>query len=178
MPRSLAFTSLLLALASACGGRTTLDDSTTTDSGTELDAIVGVDVSGQPDSSFVDVVVGPPDGGVTVDSGPPNPPIPCGTSQCDPSTEVCCVTFGGQTLSETCTAPTACNGAALTCASAANCPLGDVCCANFSQTTPGSQCALKCQGGFQNPQLCALDSECPTGETCKNGPFGLKICRH
>jgi hypothetical protein len=166
----------------ACGGRTTLDD-------TETDASVGQDggiivKDGGPiqnDSGPIQVDASPP----PLDAGPPPLPdagplpgqIQCGTSTCDAQTQVCCVTFNGQTVNETCTAQGQCNGAALSCTSAASCPPNEVCCATLTQTQQSSQCQNQCQGGFQHPQLCATDGECPQGQTCKNSPFGLKVCR-
>lgn len=173
----------LLVLGAACGGRTTLDDS-------NLDASVGQDGnvilkdSGpiQNDSGPILVDASPPppfDGGPPPppDAGPPPQPIQCGNTTCNPQTQVCCVTFNGQTTNETCTPQGQCNGAALSCTSAANCPPNEVCCATLTQTQQSSQCQAQCQGGFQHPQLCGTDAECPQGTTCKPSPFGVKICR-
>jgi Cys-rich repeat protein len=162
----------------ACGGRTDLGDETAPEDGS-----VGLDVV-LPDGGIVPgdsggIDAGQSDGGTLPDASPPpdagtGTPIQCGTTTCDSDTEVCCVTFMGQTVSETCTSQTACSGFSLTCSSAQNCDNGEVCCASFPT---GAQCAPACKGGFQNPQLCASSSECPKGQTCQTTPFGYKICR-
>src|SRR5512142_478392 len=105
----------LVVLVLACGGRTTLDDSVD-------DAGLGVDGSpigkdGGPigvDGGPIGVDAGPIgiDGGPIgvdaapppFDAGPPPGPIQCGNTTCNASTDVCCVTYNGQTLNETCTA--------------------------------------------------------------------------
>lgn len=171
----------------ACGGRTTLDDLGDLDSGiiTSDSGIIGSDGGIVPkDSGIVPPDAGPPPP-PPLDAGPPPPqdagspggPISCGNATCNSSSQVCCVTFSGQTVSETCTPQGQCTGAALACTSVAACPPNEVCCGNFSQTKQGSQCAPACQGGFQNPQLCAKNAECPKGTTCKNSPLGVKTCR-
>ena len=181
----------LLALpivVGACGGRTTLDDS-------DVDGGIGQDggpivTDGGPiqndggpiliDGGPIQVDASPPpfDGGPPpLDAGPPPEPIQCGNSSCDPQTQVCCVTFNGQNVNETCTNQGQCNGASLGCTSAASCPNGEVCCATLTQQQQSAQCAQQCQGGFQNPQLCATNAECPKGQTCQQSPFGLMVCR-
>ena len=174
----------LLALVAAGGGRTTLDDS-------DLDASLGQDggVIGkdggpiQNDGGPIQVDASPPppfDGGPPppIDAGPPPPgPIQCGNTTCNPQTQVCCVTFNGQQINEACTGQGQCNGAALSCTSASSCPPNEVCCATLTQTQQSADCEPQCQGGFQHPQLCATTAECPSGTTCKNSPFGLKVCR-
>jgi hypothetical protein len=176
----------LLALApsifGACGGRTTLDDSDFDGSVGQDGGVIGndagpiqIDTGPVMDAMPPDFDGGPPP---PIDAGPPPPsPIQCGTSSCDPQTEVCCVTFNGQTINEACTAQGKCSGASLGCTSAASCPSGEVCCGTFTQTEQDSKCQTTCGGGFQHPQLCATNAECPSGTTCKNSPFGLKVCR-
>ena len=170
----------------ACGGRTTLDDSDFDASATQDGGVIGKD-SGpiQNDGGPIQMDAAPPpfDGGPPPpppDGGPPPPPpgpIQCGNATCNPQTQVCCVTFNGQTVNETCTAQGQCNGAALSCTSASSCPPNEVCCATLTQQQQSSQCQPQCQGGFQHPQLCATDAECPQGTTCKPSPFGPKVCR-
>jgi len=179
------FWGLLALCCAACGGRTTLDDSDFDASATNDDGgIIGKD--GGPignDGGPIQVDASPPppfDGGPPppIDAGPPPPaPIQCGNSSCNAQTQVCCVTFNGQNVSETCTAQGQCNGAALSCTSAASCPSNEVCCATLTQQQQSADCEPQCQGGFQHPQLCATTAECPSGLTCKNSPFGLKVCR-
>ena len=175
----------LLALVAACGGRTTLDDSTTDDASVLQDSGIivkdGGPISNDGGPIFVDA--SPPSTDAAppppppLDAGPQPQPIQCGTSTCDPQTQVCCVTFSGQTVTEACTNQGQCKGAELSCTSAASCPAIEVCCATLTQQSQSAQCAPQCKGGFQNPQLCATDAECPQGTTCKNSPLGLKICR-
>ncbi len=177
----------LIVLAAACGGRTNLGDDdivtdadlldgsiTTNDGGVVVkDASIGSDGG----VIFVDASLPPSDGGViVVDSG--GGAIVCGNTTCDSNTDFCCVTFnGGQQVQEDCVSNgSTCQGASLTCTSAASCN-GEVCCASVNGQSITAACAPQCQGGFQNPQLCAIDSECPKNQTCKNGPLGLKTCR-
>jgi hypothetical protein len=175
---------LLVVCTAACGGRTTLDDLTDGDA-----SVIGPDggVIGK-DSGPIQVDAQPPppppppeDGGPPppppIDAGPPPAPIQCGTASCNAQTQVCCVTFNGQNVTETCTPQGQCSGASLSCTSAASCTNGEVCCATLSQQQQSAQCQTKCQGGFQNPQLCATSAECPQGTTCKSSPLGLKTCR-
>jgi len=171
-----------LLLVGACGGRTTLDDSNIDGSVGQDGGVIGNDsgpigIDGGPIG--VDAQPPPFDGGPPpIDAGPPPPgPIQCGNTTCNAQTQVCCVTFNGQNVNETCTAQGQCNGASLSCTSASSCPNGEVCCATLTQQQQSSQCQTQCQGGFQHPQLCASDGECPNGTTCKNSPFGLKVCR-
>jgi hypothetical protein len=172
-----------LVASAACGGRTTLDDSIQDASIIGQDGgVIGKD--GGPIQGDAQPPPPPPpeDGGPPppppIDAGPPpGNPIDCGNATCNSSTEVCCVTFNGQTLNEACTPQGQCNGAPFACSSASSCSNGDVCCASFTQQKQSSQCQPKCQGGFQNPQLCATSAECPQGTTCKPSPFGFSTCR-
>jgi hypothetical protein len=166
----------LLAVLAACGGRTTLDDSIQDASVTQDGGVIIKDGGPiQNDGGPIQIDAQPPP--PPPDASPPPQPIQCGTSSCDPNTQVCCVTFNGQNVNETCTAQGQCSGAALACTNAASCPPNEVCCATLTQQQQSSQCQAQCQGGFQHPQLCSTDAECPQGMTCKNSPFGLKVCR-
>jgi hypothetical protein len=177
-----------VVLCAACGGRTTLDDSVDgAPIGVDGGPIgvdggpIGIDggpigIDGGPigiDGGPVDVDAAPP----PFDAGPPGNPIQCGNTTCNSSTDVCCVTANGQVVNEACTPIGQCKGAAFSCSSASSCPNNEVCCATFTQTQQTSQCQSACQGGFQNPQLCASTAECPNGLTCKQTPFGFKTCR-
>ncbi len=178
----------LLVVLGACGGRTTLDDSVD-DSGTSVDGSpigkdggpIGVDagpigIDGGPigvDGGPIFVDASPP----FADASPPPTSIQCGNTTCNSSTQVCCVTYNGQTLQETCTAQGQCQGGGFACSSASSCPNNEVCCATITQTQQTSKCQTACQGGFQNPQLCATTAECPSGLTCKPTPFGFSVCR-
>jgi Cys-rich repeat protein len=176
MKRSLALGSVAFVMIGACGGRTDLGNEPELDGAVTEDGSPNLDSPIQADSPIVIIDAGhvdvepPPDANVGT-------PIQCGTATCDSLTEVCCVTFMMQMVNEVCTSPSSCNGVSLTCSSAENCPPGEVCCADFNQMMASSQCQSACKGGFQNPQLCAKDSECPSGQTCRNTPFGYKICR-
>ncbi len=160
----------------ACGGRTTLSDDTSL-----VDGSTTFDGSITPDGGVIiqDGGVIIPDASPPIDASPPQEagtPITCGTTTCT-TPEVCCVTFGNQQVNYACTQQGQCQGASLDCTSAANCPPNEVCCASFSQQSVSSGCAPQCQGGFQNPQLCATNAECPQGTTCKSSQIGFKICR-
>lgn len=173
----------LLAALAACGGRTTLDDSLTGKdaSATNDGGIIVQDGGIILDSGFPPPDASPPpfDGGPPppLDAGGPGGPISCGNGVCNSATETCCVTYNGQSLSQTCTPIGSCQGATFDCSSASSCPPGDVCCAQFSQQSQSASCQPACQGGFQNPQLCASTAECPQGTTCKPTPFGFNVCR-
>jgi hypothetical protein len=167
----------------ACGGRTTLDDTTLDGESPNPDGGVTIDSSLPcskclPDGAFMDVSTGQ-DSPVTVfDAGGPPPVIACGMTTCDALTEVCCVTFSGMAINETCTAPSGCmGGATLACTSASDCPTNEVCCGQLMGMSIDSTCAPSCMGGFANPQLCATSAECPMGQTCQPALFGLKTCR-
>ncbi len=174
----------LLLISAACGGRTTLDDSDS-DASVLQDSGIPVQDSGPivTDSGPIQVDAAPPPPPIDAgppplpDSGPPPEPIQCGNTTCNSQTQVCCVTFNGQNVNEACTNQGQCNGASLACTSASSCPPNEVCCATLTQQEQSSACASQCQGGFQNPQLCATSTECPKGMTCQNSPFGLKVCR-
>ncbi len=168
----------------ACGGRTTLDDLSSGDAATPgsdggipgNDGGVIVDAIAPPPPS--DAIAPPPfDGGPPPIDGGTTGTIQCGQSTCSASTDVCCVTFNGQSTSETCTPPNQCQGAQFDCSGAASCPPGEVCCGSFSQQKQGASCAPACQGGFQNPQICQTSAECPNGLTCKPTPLGFDVCR-
>jgi hypothetical protein len=175
-----ALLGLITTTAFACGGRTMLADlptdaSVAPDGGTSKDG----GVIGQDGGVIVfDGGVPMPDASPPpIDAGPPPGIIQCGTSVCNGSTETCCVTYNGQTLNETCTPQGQCQGASFDCSGASSCPPGEVCCGSFSQTSQGAQCVSTCQGGWQHPQICETDTECPQGETCRSSPFGFKVCR-
>lgn len=164
--------------AFACGGQI--------DGGIDLPADGGaLDATTPPTSN--DGSVATKDGG-TVNPGdatvvPPVQPTPCGDAgACDPTTQVCCVTFQNQKLATACVANGQCQGSSLSCTSASNCPNGQVCCAGFQGGGGGgggsikSTCKTQCAGGFQEPQLCAVDSECPQGQKCQLTQIGVKAC--
>ena len=125
-----------------------------------------------------DASVPPDDGGVIVVDASTGGTISCGQTTCNSSTQVCCVTYSGQSTSESCVGIGQCqNGAALACTSAASCPNGELCCGSFSQTSAGSKCEPSCPTGYGNFQLCDTTAECSQGLTCKLGFGGFKTCR-
>ncbi len=161
-----------ISVALACGGA--VEDpllSSTTDAATGA-----ADATTPPTR---DATVSPP----ATDSAPPPPPvasIPCGDGgTCDPNAQVCCVTFMGQQASTSCVAKGTCKGSSFGCTSAANCGAGEVCCGSLQGgQSVTATCKPQCQGGFQEPQLCANSAECKTpGETCQPAFGGLSTCR-
>jgi Cys-rich repeat protein len=125
------------------------------------------------------------DGTSPVDSSMMSTGVPCGqgdaAASCDPTTQVCCVTFGMGGGSAQCIAKGAtCQGASVGCSSAANCASGDVCCGAFTNNMLSSACqAAPCPAvaPLGRPiQLCATDGECPNGEKCRTGFGGIKAC--
>lgn len=157
--RVYAALTLAVVAAAACGGDVSTDNtnpgpdsSTPTDSGN-----TGTDSSSAPDTST------------------PLAPLPCGMTTCDPSTQVCCVTF--QPTTQTCIAIGApCSGGTLSCSSKLNCSSGDVCCLDYAGGKVTTTCKPACLGGFQEPQLCASDGECTPPDTCRTIPGGYKAC--
>jgi hypothetical protein len=97
--------------------------------------------------------------------------IPCGSTSCNPATDVCCITQ----QSIACAAQQTCTGTSLSCGSAADCPSSDVCCETpASNGTLTAACAAIC--GANDYQLCAADPECPSGAHCVQGLDGFKVC--
>jgi hypothetical protein len=120
--------------------------------------------------------------GTLVDASCPDAPPPpvdgvqgvyCGGGHwnCEPLSQVCCVTGGSTLLWEAC-GPNEDGGCGTVfsspdpifpwaCLSSSNCSEGEVCCASRT----GSYCGVACDSvGFQ---LCASQSECPAGQTCE-----------
>jgi hypothetical protein len=118
-------------------------------------------------------------------------PQTCGGRVCT-GNQVCCVATGGGGGAgggggggQTCTAPTACTGLALSCVNAAGCGTGNVCCFALGGGGAGAgggggglsgaaSCQKACpQGGYQ---LCSSNAECPRGVTCQMTMFGGSVC--
>ena len=188
---------VIAVLALACGGRTPLegsdyitsggggggdggivpgedgsviiDDASTIGPDASLvdTGVIGVDASTVPDGTTIDV--GVIDAVVDTGSG-----IACGAQSCDPTSQECCLTFGGMG-GETCVPTGSCPGLALACTGPETCMNGDVCCITFQGGAPGSACMPMCQGG---PRLCQTDQDCtPRRPHCVAGPLGLMTCR-
>jgi hypothetical protein len=178
--RSIALALLSLPLAVAgllvgCGGD---DSSAVVDGGGGNDASVNDGGGGdtgnpQPDGSTSDTGTNdgtaPGDGG----GGASNPgKITCGSTECDSTTQVCCVRFtldggadGGAGQTHTCTAPNACQGGgafASECDEKADCPQNQRCCLGFANLARG-QCQNSCQGSIQ---ACKTNPECGDGGAC------------
>ncbi len=147
--------------------------------------------SGQPpdatmaDSSGSDTATGsdsppmmdaPPARDVSVEAGG----IPCGTTNCDPESQTCCLEF--MTGTRSCVAKAACNdgGLSITCSSPASCPTGDVCCASYSGGgIGGAKVSCTSPSACMGFELCETKADCPSDEICEMSPFmGFKICRH
>jgi hypothetical protein len=141
--------------ATGDSGSTTDVDSggtTDTDSGTTTDV----------DAGATDV-----DGGVVG--------VACGAATCG-SGEICCVTrgSGGMMVSQACTAPGDCMGAALTCDGPEDCATGEACCGSFGGTGGGgATCVTDAMCRFG--RLCHVDSECTGTDTCC-AVMGVNVC--
>jgi len=203
MTRAARFLCLLASISGAsafagCGTDTTLDVS---DSGTgitvpDTGAVVGHDsgivqigdggmVTPFDSSLFAQDGGGftRPDGGrMRPDAGAPMPGndagttvgIMCGTAVCGAG-ETCCVTrgTGGMMISEACTAPGACMGAALACDGPEDCMTGQACCGSVVGGSAGAMCtaAAMCARG----RLCHVTADCGAGDTCCSF-MGLNVC--
>jgi hypothetical protein len=121
--------------------------------------------------------------------------VTCGSQTCGAS-EVCCYgTGGGATaapgaMTGTCMAAGSCQGSSLSCTTQNACP-GQTCCFTFTQNAGGDDAgAAGGFGGFALPatsgpftatcqdtcpttgyRLCAMSSECQSGETCGPGTY-------
>ena len=148
------------AAAAACGG----------------DVATNPNVNDNPDSSQAgDTSTTMGDSSTAPDTSTPLAPLPCGMATCDPSTQVCCVTF--QPTTETCIAIGGpCMGGTLACSSSLNCTGGEVCCLDYGMGGASTTCKPSCLGGFQEPQLCASDAECKAPDTCRMIYGGYKAC--
>lgn len=154
---------IALAVAAGCGGST--DGGTP---GVGVDAGAGSDASMAADTSMTG------DTGTQLDSGGGMGTIACGMgSMCDVATQVCCVTAGEGGLSTACTAKTACMGGAIACESASNCGAGQVCCVTVGMGSVSAACGA---GPCAQAQLCAVTSECPMGDVCRQSQIGLNAC--
>lgn len=197
MKLSLVLASGLVAvLVAACGGKV-LDSST-------LGGGAGDNAGGGGAGAGADPTTGTTGGtGTTTGSAPaptpsgPSGTVACGSSACNVATEQCCVTFGGggpgsgPGADGACVPVGKCNGdIALSCASGKNCPGGQVCCADLNGDVASATCQTTCVGGFGpgappppgpagdgSVQLCASDSECPKGMTCRQTPLGFGVCQ-
>jgi len=122
-----------------------------------------------------DLDAGPP---TALDAGPPamsdsgTPPgVMCGAMMCGAG-EICCATFSGGALMQTCTAPGACMGATLTCDGPEDCSGGEVCCASGGGGGGGTSCRSATGCMFR---LCRTAGDCPSGNMCC--PFmGSGVC--
>jgi hypothetical protein len=173
--RSLIALMLSLGLA-ACGGRSPTN--TIADDGGQKDSSVLVDDSGQPlqldasphDSTLINTDGMPPQQDAAVPPGL----IPCGTANCDATTQECCLTTGGGS----CVAKGgACTGLTATCAGPQDCDTTDpVCCFTFGGGAPrdggtarGAVCTTDQGCTAQSQRLCRYDADCAGGEKCCGG---------
>jgi hypothetical protein len=100
----------------------------------------------------------------------PSTIIACGMNACDDTHQECCASPMGAFCQQT---GSPCMGLAMHCSSAANCPAPQLCCSNFANVGNTATCQPKCTNG---QQLCATTAECSNGETCADGPNGVRFC--
>jgi hypothetical protein len=139
------------------------DAETPGEAGPGLDAgDAGAGHDSGPDSSA------PTDSGVAMDAGVVDAggvgTIPCGTSNCTASTQVCC--YGAGTPS--CTDIGSCTGTPVDCRETANCQGGDICC--FSARGAG-QAAATCtpSASCTGLRLCGDGGDCVSSDRCAAG---------
>jgi hypothetical protein len=100
--------------------------------------------------------------------------VMCGTAVCG-AAEVCCVTrgAGGMMISQACTAPTACMGAALGCDGPEDCMTGQACCGSFIGGSAGAMCVASamCTRG----RFCHVTSDCTGADMCCSF-MGVNVC--
>ncbi len=123
-----------------------------------------------------------------VDSG-----IACGVQGACAAPQACCYAAATAPLAPapapTCIAQSACAGSSLSCSSTAQCSGSQVCCFVYEMPDAGqgdggrafpvigaqtfsAQCADQCPtGDMMHYQLCAVASECPSGESCVRGTY-------
>ena len=165
-PVALVLVSFPLALAGilvGCGGDDTavVNDAGGTDASVN-DSATNDTGNPQPDGSASDG--GGTDGTTPpVEAGASNPgKITCGTTECDSTTQVCCLQFSLDAgATRKCTAPNGCQGQASECDEKADCPQNQRCC--LSQGFTRGQCQNNCQGGTQ---ACKTNPECGDGGVC------------
>ena len=166
-PVALVLVSFPLALAGilvGCGGDDTavVNDAGGTDASVN-DSATNDTGNPQPDGSASDGGGGNDGTTPPVEAGASNPgKITCGTTECDSTTQVCCLQFSldaGSTRK--CTAPNGCQGQASECDEKADCPQNQRCC--LSQGFTRGQCQNNCQGGTQ---ACKTNPECGDGGVC------------
>jgi hypothetical protein len=164
---------------------------TTKDASTSV-PVTTYDAGSTPDATVPDAA--PPPGKIDAgtDSAPPPPAdlgIACGSTTCDPSSEVCCIPsskgHGGGNGDPTCdnSADDCANngGLPLPCSKAADCiaagyPTGTVCCVTAgngnNQAAASVDCVTAAECSDPNTQTRMCDStgtsasQCPVGETC------------
>jgi hypothetical protein len=145
--------------------------------------IIGIDDGGnpiyppdgpvaQPDAPVViGDAGGPGDAASAADSGSTPGTIPCGQGQsCAVGTEQCCIGQGGTTAS---CIPVAdqCQGFAATCDGPEDCSADTpICCATLGGGDRGAACVADGDcGGMNSRQLCRVDGDCQSGESCCGG---------
>jgi hypothetical protein len=106
--------------------------------------------------------------------GEPSTVVSCGASDCPRDTEVCCFT-GFPTITQSCTAPSACDDLIAVCDGPEDCPSDQICCGDQTGATckPASACV-----GFTASQLCHSDPDCADGKVCRPSTFvAWPICK-
>jgi hypothetical protein len=127
MKRAAAFLVVGTVLVVGCGARSVLDDvgpyGVLVDAGFPSDGSMAGDGAPADAAPIVDA-------GRDVTPVPIGSLVPCGTENCFPQTEECCVSLtGGQPA---CALKGKCaNGIGLSCTSSMQCAKGDVCCVSF-----------------------------------------------
>jgi hypothetical protein len=98
----------------------------------------------------------------------PKPMIKCGSSTCDPATQVCCGTGGGGG-GATCAAKSDAGvcPAKFACSNGDTCGAGMKCCAVIGVVS-GSECKAACTG-LGEIQLCDSNDECPASADAGDG---------
>jgi hypothetical protein len=90
--------------------------------------------------------------------------IPCGSTQCVPSVQVCCgpSTGGGSPMCASAGNPNPCGGGlTVGCVNSSNCSSGNVCCLSLGTLSTTCQQPLQCAVGG-NVAICSHNFECAT----------------
>jgi hypothetical protein len=115
-------------------------------------------------------------GAAGVGGGSEFAPIQCGSEQCTPVTQACCV--GATASAQRCIVPTdTCAGASFSCIDSSACPANQICCFGYAAAASVCSDVSACPSGTAIV-LCTSILDCPAGEQhcCPLGSGGSGVC--